>query len=170
MPGQAGAGSETLRLNYADQNGHPYYAIGRWLVEQGELSAAQVSLQSIRAWALAHPERRDALLNSNPSYVFFRETRVADPNVGPEGALGLPLTPLRSIAVDPAAIPLGTPVFMRMPAPDGGSLARLTLAQDTGGAIRGVIRADYFWGFGDAAGREAGRTRQQGMLWLLVPR
>lgn len=162
---------ETIRLGYADQNGHPYKSIGRWLVDQGELPLDQVSMQSIMAWAAAHPARLSELLDSNPSYVFFRASPVTDPTIGPTGALGVPLTPERSIAVDPASIPLGSPVFLEMPEPGSGRLLqRLVVAQDTGGAIRGVIRADYFWGFGAAAGEMAGRTRQQGRLWVLLPR
>ena len=162
---------ETLRLGYADQNGHPYKSIGRWLVDQGELPLDQVSMQSISGWAAAHPERLSELLDSNPSYVFFRASPVTDPAVGPTGALGVPLTPQRSIAVDPSAIPLGTPVFLEMSEPGTGRLLRrLVVAQDTGGAIRGVLRADYFWGFGAAAGELAGRTRQQGRFWVLLPR
>ena len=162
---------ETIRLGYADQNGHPYKSIGRWLVDQGQMTIDQVSMQSIAAWAAAHPERLSELLDSNPSYVFFRESAIADAAVGPNGALGVPLTPQRSIAVDPASIPLGTPVFLETTEPSGSQpLQRLVMAQDTGGAIRGVIRADYFWGFGDAAGQQAGRMKQQGRIWLLLPR
>jgi len=170
-PGGPNGRRETLRLGYADQNGHPYKAIGRWLVDQGELPLDQVSMQSITAWAAAHPERLTELLDSNPSYVFFRATPLTDPAVGPTGALGVPLTQQRSIAVDPSFIPLGSPVFLEMSEPvTGRLLRRLVVAQDTGGAIRGVLRADYFWGFGAAAGELAGRTRQQGRFWVLLPR
>ena len=139
------------------------------MVERGELKLEQASMQGIKAWATANPARLSELLNSNPSYVFFRETD-ADPGLGPRGALGVPLTAGRSIAVDPAFVPLGAPVWLVTTFPDSARpLERLMLAQDTGGAIRGPQRADFFWGFGEAAGREAGRMRQAGELWLLWP-
>jgi membrane-bound lytic murein transglycosylase A len=145
---------ETVRIAYADQNGHPYKAIGKWLVEQGELTPATVSAQAIKAWIVAHPARRDELFNVNPSYIFFKEERLPDPSVGPKGALGVALTPGRSVAVDPQFIPLGAPVFLATT--EAGSTApmqRLMLAQDTGGAIKGAVRADFFYGFGtDAQG------------------
>ena len=160
---------ETVRLNYANQNGHPYRSIGRYLIDKGELKLEQASMQGIRAWAKANPARLNELLHTNPSYVFFRESE-ADPRTGPQGAMGLPLTSERSIAVDPAFVPLGAPVWLVTTYPNSTRpLERLTLAQDTGGAIRGPQRADFFWGFGDDAGREAGRMRQSGELWLLWP-
>ena len=160
---------ETVRLNYANQNGHPYRSIGRYLIDKGELKLEEASMQGIRAWAKANPARMNELLHANPSYVFFRETQ-ADANTGPLGALGLPLTTERSIAVDPAFVPLGSPVWLVTTYPNTSRpLERLMLAQDTGGAIRGPQRADFFWGFGDEAGREAGRMRQSGELWLLWP-
>lgn len=164
-------GQPTIRMGYADQNGHPYKAIGRWLVEQGELRVEDVSMQSIQAWAAANPQRRDALLNANPSYVFFRETAVSNPAAGPNGALGVPLTPERSIAIDPSSVPLGSPVWLETTRPDSGAaVQKLVMAQDTGGAIRGIVRADYFWGFGHAAGQLAGRMKQPGRMWVLLPR
>ncbi len=160
---------ERLRLGYADQNGQPYRAIGRFLVESGELEPAQATMQGIRAWARAHPARLEELLNRNPSYVFFRELPANEG--GPIGALGVALTAERSIAVDARIIPLGAPVYLATTRPGSDiPLARLTVAQDTGGAIRGAVRADYFWGFGAAAGNEAGRMRQQGRMWVLLPR
>lgn len=160
---------QLVRVGYADQNGHPYRSIGRHLVEAGELKLEQASMQGIQAWARANPAKLDALLNVNPSYVFFRELPRADG--GPLGALGVPLTPERSIAVDPRAVPLGAPVFLATTRPNSNTpLARLVMAQDTGGAIRGNVRADYFWGFGADAGREAGRMRQTGRMWVLLPR
>jgi membrane-bound lytic murein transglycosylase A len=160
---------QLLRVGYADQNGHPYRSIGRHLVETGELKLEQASMQGIQAWARAHPQKLDALLAVNPSYVFFRELPRADG--GPIGALGVPLTAERSLAVDPRAVPLGAPVFLATTRPDSTvPLARLMMAQDTGGAIRGNVRADYFWGFGADAGREAGRMRQSGRMWVLLPR
>lgn len=158
-----------VRLNYADQNGHPYRSIGRELIDRGELKPEQASMQGIQAWARANPEKRDALLNTNPSYVFFREVAI-DGNAGPQGALAVPLTAGRSIAVDPRHVPLGAPVFLATTQPNSASpLRRLMLVQDTGGAIRGVVRADYFWGFGPEAGNQAGRMRQQGQMWAILP-
>ena len=158
-----------VRVGYADQNGHPYRSIGRWLVDQGELKLEQASLPGIKAWARAHPERLQDLLNRNPSLVFFRE--LGADGSGPPGALGLPLTAERSVAVDPRYIKLGAPIFLDTTWPnDNRPLRRLMLAQDTGGAIRGPVRADFFWGSGAEAGQLAGRMRQQGRLWVLLPR
>ena len=128
-------------------------------------------MQSIRAWAKAHPDQVPQLLAYNPSYVFFREL----PNngrvdAGPIGALGVPLTKERSIAVDPTSVPLGAPVFLATTRPNSPlPLRRLVLAQVTGGAIRGAVRADFFWGFGAEAGTQAGRMKQQGKMWVLLP-
>ena len=161
---------ETLRLGYADQNGLPYASIGRVLIDRGELQPGEASMQGIKSWARAHPERLAELLNRNPSYVFFKELQDIDATQGPIGALGVPLTPLRSIAVDPRFIPLGAPVFLATTWPAREEpLARLVLAQDTGGAIRGPVRADFFWGFGAEAGEMAGKMRQEGRLWVLLP-
>lgn len=158
-----------LRLGYADQNGHPYRAIGKWLVEQGELPLDQVSMQSIRAWAQAHPERVPELLNANPSFVFFR--LLPDEAGGPIGALSVPLTATASIAVDPKFVPLGSPVYLATTRPDTGQpLQRLVQAQDTGGAIRGPVRADFFWGYGPEAAALAGQMKQPGRMWLLWPK
>jgi len=156
------------RLNYADQNGYPYQSIGRVLVDRGELKLEEASMQGIQAWARANPGRLDELLNNNPSYVFFREA----PNSkdGPVGALGVPLSNERSIAVDPRSVPLGAPVFLATTRPNSGKpLNRLMLAQDTGSAIKGAVRADFFWGFGKEAGEQAGRMKQAGRMWLLLP-
>ena len=161
------------RVGYADQNGHPYQSIGRWLAERGELSADQASMEGIKNWVRNNPTRLDELLNANPSYVFFREVPApaAGSNDGPIGAMGVPLTPERSIAVDPRIINLGAPVWMASTQANGGpQLRRLMVAQDTGGAIKGGVRADFFWGFGAKAGAEAGRMRQRGSLWVLLPR
>jgi membrane-bound lytic murein transglycosylase A len=161
----------TIRVAYADQNGQPYRSIGRYLVDLGEMMLDQASAQSIRLWIQAHPQRLKEVLNANPSVVFFREEPLADPAVGPQGALGVPLTAGRSIAVDPQFIPLGAPVFLATTQPNSAQpLQRLVMAQDTGGAIRGIVRADLFWGFGDAAGEAAGRMRQQGRMWIMWPR
>jgi len=162
---------EMVRIGYAEQNGHPYRSVGRELIERGELKAEQASMQGIQAWARANPAQLDDLLNTNPSYVFFREVQSKGrEDEGPQGALGVPLTPERSIAVDARHVPLGAPVFVATTQPNSPTpLRRLMLAQDTGGAIRGVVRADYFWGFGEDAGRQAGRMRQQGQMWVLLP-
>ncbi|MEO7497634.1 MAG: MltA domain-containing protein [Massilia sp.] len=162
---------ETVRVTYADQNGHPYKAIGRWLVEQGQMTPAQASAQSIKAWIVANPGRRQELFNANPSFIFFREERVSDPAVGPKGALGVALTPARSVAVDPAFLPLGAPVFLATTRPGGEvPLQRLMMGQDTGGAIRGAVRADFFYGFGDEAAHNAGLMKQRGAIWVLLPK
>lgn len=160
----------TVRVAYADQNGHPYRAIGRALVEAGELTVEQATGPGLRAWLAAHPDRARAVLDSNPSFVFFREEPIADPSLGPRGSLGVPLTAGRSIAIDPRNLPLGAPYFLATTDPDGAPLQRLVMGQDTGGAIRGVVRADYFVGLGAAAGDIAGRMRSDGRLWLLWPR
>jgi membrane-bound lytic murein transglycosylase A len=162
-----------VRLNYADQNGHPYRSIGRWLIERGELKAEQASMQGIKSWAKANPSRLAEVLNANPSLVFFRELPVE--GSGPQGAMGLALTPERSLAVDPRHVPLGAPIWLATTRPNSGpsseqALTRLMLAQDTGGAIRGVVRADFYWGSGVDAGNQAGKMRQQGRMWVLMPR
>jgi membrane-bound lytic murein transglycosylase A len=160
---------ETIRLSYADQNGHPYRSIGRWLVERGELTVDKASMQGIQAWARQNPARLNEMLNHNASYVFFRELPAHLP--GPLGALGVPLTARRSIAIDPRHVPLGAPVYIATTWPNTAKpLNRLMLAQDTGGAIRGAVRADYFWGFGAEAAREAGRMRQPLRMWVLLPK
>ncbi len=160
---------EIVRIGYADQNGHPYRSIGRVLVERGELTLDKASMQSIRAWGRDNPQKLPALLAENPSYVFFRE--MPNGNGGPIGALGVPLTTGRSLAVDPRVVPLGMPVYIASTWPNSEMpLNRLMAAQDTGGAIKGAIRADFFWGFGDEAGDLAGRMRQPLRLWVLMPR
>jgi membrane-bound lytic murein transglycosylase A len=162
---------ETVRVAYADQNGHPYKSIGRYLIDRGELKLEQASAQGIMAWAAANPARQQELLNANPSFVFFREEKLADPAMGPKGALGVPLTSQRSMAIDPQFIPLGAPVFLSTTQPNSDvPLRRLMVAQDTGGAIRGAVRADFFWGFGAEAGEKAGKMKQTGLLWVLLPK
>ena len=160
---------QRVRIGYADQNGHPYRSIGKWLIEQGELQSHEASMQGIKAWAAAHPQRLQELLNVNPSLVFFRELPAT--GSGPPGALGVPLTPERSIAIDPRHVQLGAPVWLFTTQPNSEqALTRLMLAQDTGGAIRGPVRADYYWGSGAAAGSQAGKMKQRGTLWVLLPR
>lgn len=162
---------ETIRVAYADQNGHPYKSIGRYLVDRGELKLEQASMQGIKAWLASNPHRLQEVLNANPSYVFFREEKIADPSQGPKGALAVPLTAQRSLAIDPQYIPLGAPVFLATQHPGTGTpLRQLMLAQDTGGAIRNPVRADFFWGFGDIAGELAGKMKQPGEMWVLLPR
>lgn len=159
---------EVLRVGYADQNGHPYRSIGKLLVERGDLTLDQASLAGIKAWARKNPAKVRELLDYNASYVFFRELPPGPD--GPLGALGIALTAGRSLAIDPRTVPLGAPVFLATTYPDSDRpLARLMLAQDTGGAIKGGVRADFFWGFGEEAGKQAGRMRQQGRMWVLLP-
>ncbi len=157
-----------LRIGYADQNGHPYRSIGTWLIERGELKSHEASMQGIKAWAERNPQRLRELLNANPSLVFFRELKAE--GSGPPGALGVALTPERSIAVDPRHTPLGAPVWLATTRPNSDqTLARLMLAQDTGGAIRGPVRADFYWGTGPEAGNLAGKMKQRGTMWVLLP-
>lgn len=162
------ADGRQLRIAYADQNGHPYRPIGRWLVEQGELKKEEVTMGAISAWAKANPTRIPELLASNPSYVFF--TRNPDSNEGPRGSLNVPLTSGYSVAVDRKVIPLGSLLWLSTTRPDGTPLVRPVAAQDTGGAITGEVRADLFWGTGDAAGHLAGDMKQQGQIWMLWPK
>lgn len=162
---------ETIRVAYADQNGHPYKSIGRYLVDRGDLKLEQASAQGIAMWAAANPSRLQELLNANPSFVFFREEKLIDASKGPKGALGVPLTAQRSIAIDLQFIPLGAPVYLATTQPNSElPLRRLMLAQDTGGAIRGAVRADFFWGFGAEAGERAGKMKQTGAMWVLLPK
>jgi len=158
-----------VRLAYAGHNGQPYQSVGRWLLQQGELRDA--SWPGIRAWLAKNPQRVQELLWQNPRVVFFKEEALGDfdAGFGPRGAQGVPLTPGRSIAVDPANIPFGTPVWLSS---EGASVSlnRLVLAQDTGSAIVGALRADYFVGWGSAAGELAGRLKQPLRLWVLWPR
>jgi membrane-bound lytic murein transglycosylase A len=160
-----------VRLAFAGNNDQPYKSVGRWLVEQGELPAAQVSWPAIKNWARRHPARVHEMLWSNPRVVFFREEPLPDPQVGPTGAQGVPLTPGRSIAVDALSIPYGTPVWLDSTEPLSSTpLRRLVMAQDTGSAISGAVRADYFWGWGELAEAQAGRMKQPLRLWVLWPK
>ena len=162
-------GGERVRIGYADQNGHPYQSIGRLLVERGELTLDRASMQGIMDWAARNPDKLPGLLNANPSFVFFRE--LPRGLSGPLGALGVPLTAGHSIAVDPRSVPLGAPVFLATTWPNSSRpLRRLTMAQDTGGAIKGGVRADFFWGFGPEAGKQAGGMKQAGRMWVLLPK
>ncbi len=160
-----------VRLGYADTNGHPYRSIGRWLVEQGEMLPEQASMQGIQEWARTNPKRLNELLNQNPSYVFFRELPLGDPNAGPVGSLNIALTAGFSAAVDPAYTPLGTPIVISSTHPETRApLKRLVFAQDTGSAIRGPARVDLFWGTGRAAGELAGRSRDEVTVWMFLPK
>lgn len=159
------------RLAYADHNGRPYASIGQWLIDQGELTLAQASMANIKAWAQRHPARVQEMLNANSAMVFFREENIIDPELGPKGAYSIPLTAQRAIAVDPAFVPLGSPVFLSTSLPASAQpLRRLVFAQDTGAAIKGAARADFYWGFGDEAGAQAGRMKQRGEMWVLWPK
>ncbi len=158
-----------VKIGYAEQNGYPYVSIGKKLVEMGELKLEEASMQGIKAWAEQHPDKLGALLAQNPSYVFFRE--LPDGLSAPLGALGVPLTNEYSLAVDARTIPLGAPVFLATTYPnDNAPLNRLMLAQDTGGAIKGAVRADFFWGFGAQAAEQAGKMKQRGRIWVLFPK
>ncbi len=162
-----------VRVGYASQNGQPYRAIGRDLIEIGALEREQVSLQSIRAWLRAHPEEAPALMARNSSYIFFQEQPQLGAGDGPLGAEGVSLTAGRSLAVDRRYLPLGAPLWLdsSAPGPDGlVPLRRLMVAQDTGGAIKGVVRGDVFWGAGEQALAVAGRMRSQGRYAILLPR
>lgn len=162
-----------LRVGYAEQNGLPYRAIGRDLIEIGALTPKEVSLQSIRAWLAANPGQAREIMARNKSYIFFRENTELDPKEGPLGAQNVPLTTGRSLAVDPRHIPLGAPLWLETtaPWPDGERpLHRLLIAQDTGGAIKGPIRGDVFWGAGDTAEAVAGRMKSEGRFFVFVPR
>jgi membrane-bound lytic murein transglycosylase A len=160
-----------MRVGYAAQNGRPYTSIGKALIQSRALNPETVSMQTIRAWLEAHPEKIDEVLEKDASYVFFQEV-----GEGPMGAEGVPLTPGRSMAVDLGYLPLGVPLWLAagVPAPDAGApdrkLHRLLVAQDTGGAIRGPVRGDLFWGFGPQAEAIAGRMKHRGKLWLLLPK
>ena len=161
----------TMRVGYDGQNGRPYHSIGKLLVERGAMSLDQVSMQSIRAWLEAHPDERDDILNSNPSYVFFRQLD----GEGPIGTEGVVLTSGRSLAVDRSYVGLGTPVFIDGTALGDGAgqadqpLQRLMIAQDTGGAITGPLRGDVFWGAGDAAAYKAGVMNSKARFYVLLP-
>jgi membrane-bound lytic murein transglycosylase A len=160
-----------VRVSFAGQNGRGYVPIGRVIAERDHIPPSQVSLQSIRAWLAAHPADAAGVMEQNPSYVFFRELAGTRPDQGPPGSLGAGLTPGRSAAVDRAFLPLGAPLWIDTTDPlDGSRLQRLLVAQDTGGAIKGPVRADVFWGWGPQAEARAGKMRQQGRAFVLLPR
>ncbi len=157
-----------MRIGYAGQNGHVYYAIGRELIKRGDLTKENVSLQSIREWLNAHPDQADEIMNTNASYVFFQELE----GEGPLGGEGVALTAGRSLAVDRSLISYGLPLWADIEAPIEGarSIQRLLVAQDTGGAIRGPVRGDVFWGYGDRAETLAGPMKSKGRYWILLPK
>lgn len=158
-----------IAIGYDGQNGHIYYAVGRELVKRGVMPKENVSMQSIRAWLETHPQEAAAIMNTNRSYVFFKEAPVTS---GPQGGEGAALTPLRSLAIDRSKIPYGVPLWLEVPEPAAGSppLRRMMVAQDTGGAIRGPVRGDVFWGYGAQAEDMAGKMKAQGRYWLLLPK
>jgi len=162
-----------VRVGYAEQNGHPYRAIGRTLIDQGALPAQAVTAPSIRDWLRANPGQARAVMHTNPSVVFFRElsSALTDPQAGPPGSLGVPLTAERSVAIDRRVVPLGSLLWLDTVHPvQGHAWQRAVLGQDTGGAIIGAVRADVFWGFGQQAELAAGTMKHSGRLWLLSPR
>lgn len=175
---QGRAAGPQVRVVNAGTNEQPFRPLSAWLIQQGAITAAQANADAIRAWAAANPARVPELVNANPRVAFFQERPIDDPALGPPGSQGVPLTPGRSIAVDRDAIPLGTPVWVdttepqkwqpQMPPPR--PMQRLMVAQDTGGAIRGAVRADFFWGWADDAGAQAGRMKQPLRMWALWPR
>ena len=166
MMQEADGRTRSVRLSFATTNEHPYQSIGRWLLDRRLTQDA--SWPGIKKWLASNPQRRDELLWANPRYVFFRETPLTDPNQGPTGAQGVPLTAGRSIAVDPLSLPYGTPVWL---VSEGvHPMRKLVVAQDTGSAIVGAVRADYFVGSGEEAGELAGRFRQDLRMWALWPR
>lgn len=164
-----------MRVGYDGQNGHPYTAIGRVLVDRGALTLEQASLRGIKNWLAQNPGEASAVMAANASYIFFKELTIPDPDLGPLGSLGVPLSPGRSLALDPTVHAMGVPVWLdaAAPGPREGEpdqqLRRLVIAQDTGGAISGPIRGDFFWGFGEDAGDRAGRMRHRGRMFVLIP-
>ena len=163
---------QTVRLAFAGHNDQPYKSVGRWLIEQGELRPEGASWPAIRQWGQqAGAARLQQMLWANPRVVFFREEALPDDRIGPRGAQGVPLTPGRSVAVDPQAVPYGTPLWISTTEPLSATpLRRLVMAQDTGSAIVGAVRIDYFWGPGDLAEQQAGRMKQPLQVWALWPR
>jgi membrane-bound lytic murein transglycosylase A len=165
-----------LRLAYAGQNGRPYTPIGRTLIEKRALDRRHMSMQAIRAWLESNPTRARAIMESDQSYVFFRALPLGDPALGSPGSEGVPLTPEASLAVDPAIHPLGAPMYVATAAPSPDvrkpeqPFDRLLIAQDTGGAIKGALRADIFWGFGKDAESIAGRMKSEGAFFVLLPK
>jgi membrane-bound lytic murein transglycosylase A len=166
---------KVVRVAYDGQNGHAYAAIGRVLVDRGEIAREQLSMQSIRAWLAGNPAKAEAMMNENASFVFFKELPIADARLGADGAQGVALTPEASLAVDLRFHALGAPMWIDATAPSEGAAAdapfqRLVVAQDTGGAIRGPVRGDVYWGAGTKAETIAGRMAHKGRLFVLLPK
>jgi membrane-bound lytic murein transglycosylase A len=161
-----------MRLGFAGTNDQPFKSFAQWLLDRKEITRSEATMQGISQWAKRNPDRVNEMLNANPRFVFFKELPGnVDADLGPTGALGVPLTGERSIAIDLQAMPLGAPVFLATTRPlSNQPLQKLVFAQDTGKAIVGGVRADYYWGSGDAAGEAAGRMKQNGRMWLLLPR
>ena len=156
-----------VRVGYAGSNGHNYRSIGQELVRRGVYQSHQVSAEVIKNWVRRNPTDGQQLLFHNPSYVFFREVNRVPANKGPLGAMNRSITTMRSIAVDPSFVSLGSPVWIEKDGQD--PLRRLMIAQDTGSAIKGAQRADIFFGTGDEAGRKAGRLKDPGRMVVLMP-
>lgn len=168
---EADGSSRWVRMAFAGHNEQPYKSMGQWLIAQGELRATEASWPGIKDWARRNPQKLKEAMWANPRYVFFREEPLPDPAIGPRGAQGVPLTPGRSLAVDRTSIPYGTPVWLDSTEPLSTTpLRRLMMAQDTGSAITGAVRADFFWGWGEQAEAQAGRMKQPLRLWVLWPR
>jgi membrane-bound lytic murein transglycosylase A len=165
-----------VRVAYAGQNGRPYKAIGRTLIERGLLTRGEMSMQAIRSWMHTHADAAREIMETDPSYVFFQEKPIGDPSLGSNGSEGVPLTPTSSIAIDARVHPLGIPFFIAATRPDADAAKadhdfdHLVIAQDTGGAIRGPARADVFWGFGKDAESIAGRMKSTGRMFVLLPK
>ncbi|MFZ9496306.1 MAG: murein transglycosylase A [Candidatus Methylopumilus sp.] len=160
---------DIMQIGYADQNGYPFKAIGSTLIQKKEITMAEASMEGIKNWARKNINKLREFLNINASYVFFR--KLPDDLPGPIGALGVSIEAERSVAIDPKFIPLGAPIFLSTTQPNTTDpLERLMVAQDTGGAIRGGVRADFYWGSGYEAGRKAGSMKQQGKIWTLLPK
>ena len=156
-------------VGYAGKNGRSYFAIGKELVDRGEIAKADISMQTIRSWIKQHPDEGKTLMRKNASYVFFRFTP-GEASIGPTGAMGVPLTAQRSLAVDRQYLPMGIPIWLNAQHPKGQQrLQRLVMAQDTGGAIKGAVRGDFYWGQGAQAGEMAGPMKSKGRFYLLLP-
>lgn len=168
---------EIVRVGYAGQNGHAYFAIGKALIDRGHLTAKQVSMQSIKAWLKQHPHQAQEIMNLNSSYVFFKIRGHLDhehkdnPHHGPIGSAGIPLTQERSLAIDPKFIPLNNLLWIDADHPVGSAnIQKMLISQDTGGAIKGPIRGDLFWGHGHHAERHAGKMKSKGSLYIFLPK
>lgn len=155
-----------MRLKYAGNNGHKFIPIGRILLEEGKISSKNMSMQSIRRWVAENPKKADALMDKNPRYIFFNSYN----GPGPIGCIGVPLTPRRSLAVDRAYMPMGVPLWLNTDFPGNHyKMQRLFISQDTGAAIKGPVRGDIFWGHGTAAREKAGKTKEKGEYYVLIP-